>query len=383
MKPRAIMMPDWLWESIQEQAEDTGIDAGEYIRATLKDRVDADSKADVVKRVDELEERIKLLEQEENNESDSVIQGEQSTTEDVSTNGERSKTQNVDAQADTAETVGNGNQQDPLTVDEFSEEYADYVIEAVNSVFPSRGSNSEQLISRRTTVAAALQAAINSEAALGRRELVDRFYDDDRYTSKNSFWVQDLRPVLQEVGHYDRSEGGYVFPDLSHDSEPVSHPHREQNEKPEPVAEGEQNTAEQDATTAEEASETQSDILDQIMMDFAEKATSLEPDNQTASEQDLPPVDDEMREQLEQAVPSSDWVARQRVNEILKMYNLLRQRGEANKNELLAVADADAAQYATIESMWSNLVEDRATLQALPGVEAPPDGGTTWKYKNK
>jgi hypothetical protein len=115
----------------------------------------------------------------------------------------------------------------------------------------------------------------------------------------------------------------------------------------------------------------------------AEYIQSLESDNQTTSETDLPPIDTETREQLEQAVPSEGWVAESRADEILKMYDVLRQRGEADKNVLLAVADPNAAEYGSTESMWSNMVEDRDTLRALPGVEAPPDGKETWEYSDK
>ena len=100
--------------------------------------------------------------------------------------------------------------------DRISEKYDTHIVEAVNANFePPEGTISPQLQARRQNAAAALQTAINTNEALGRRELEYQFYDEELYTSRGSFWKQNLRPVLQEVGQYDRGEGGYVFPNLN------------------------------------------------------------------------------------------------------------------------------------------------------------------------
>lgn len=70
----------------------------------------------------------------------------------------------------------------------------------------------------------------------------------------------------------------------------------------------------------------------------------------------------------------------QRVTEIAKMYAYLREHGEAEKDELLDTVDIAATGYASRESVWSNMVKGRDTLRALPGVETPPTGKTTWRY---
>lgn len=97
-----------------------------------------------------------------------------------------------------------------------SDTFDESVVEAVNSNFESQEPPmSSQLRKRRKRAAMALKTAIDAPEPLGQEELVDQFYDDALYTSRGSFWRQDIRPVLQEVGQYDRGESGYVFPELN------------------------------------------------------------------------------------------------------------------------------------------------------------------------
>jgi propanediol dehydratase small subunit len=91
----------------------------------------------------------------------------------------------------------------------------------------------------------------------------------------------------------------------------------------------------------------------------------------------------QLRDELAEAVPSSGELAERRADEILKMYDLLRERGEAEKSDLLGVVDVEATEYASAASVWSNMVKGRETLRALPGVETPPEGKTTWKYTDE
>ncbi len=67
-------------------------------------------------------------------------------------------------------------------------------------------------------------------------------------------------------------------------------------------------------------------------------------------------------------------------NTIIKMAQLLRDRGEAEKDDFLEVVDADRVDYASEESFWANCVKGRDSLKAVPGVQKPPRGRTEWKW---
>jgi hypothetical protein len=69
-----------------------------------------------------------------------------------------------------------------------------------------------------------------------------------------------------------------------------------------------------------------------------------------------------------------------RVDAIMSMYSVLRERGQAEKDELLDAVDVDATGYASRASVWSNMVKGKDTLSALPGVEPPPTGRSEWRY---
>ena len=86
------------------------------------------------------------------------------------------------------------------------------------------------------------------------------------------------------------------------------------------------------------------------------------------------------REQLRDALAGSDELVERRVDADLAMYDVLRDRGSAEKDELLDAVDVDATGYASRASVWANAVKGRDTLRALPGVETPPKGRTEWRY---
>lgn len=92
------------------------------------------------------------------------------------------------------------------------------------------------------------------------------------------------------------------------------------------------------------------------------------------------PEPDPHREQLRDELAGSGDLLDRRVDAILSMYDVLREQGSAEKDELLDAVDVDATGYASRESVWSNMVKGKDTLSALPGVETPPSGRTTWKY---
>jgi hypothetical protein len=88
----------------------------------------------------------------------------------------------------------------------------------------------------------------------------------------------------------------------------------------------------------------------------------------------------EVREQLRDELAGSGDLLERRVDAVVAMYNLLRDRGEAEKDELLDTVDVDATGYQDETSVWSNMVKGKKTLSALPGVETPPTGRTKWRY---
>jgi len=114
-----------------------------------------------------------------------------------------------------------------------------------------------------------------------------------------------------------------------------------------------------------------------------ERSTASQPSDTERSDDTvntMPAVD---REQLREALAGSGDVLEARVDAILAMYDRLRQEGEATKAELLDVVNAEAVDYAGPDSVWSNMVKGKETLQALPGVEPPPTGRSTWRYSSE
>lgn len=98
--------------------------------------------------------------------------------------------------------------------------------------------------------------------------------------------------------------------------------------------------------------------------------------------QELQPLTADARERLREELAGSGDLLDRRVEAIEKMYDVLRERGEAEKDELLDAVDVGATGYASRDSVWSNMVKGKDTLSALPGVESPPTGRSEWRYNN-
>jgi len=92
------------------------------------------------------------------------------------------------------------------------------------------------------------------------------------------------------------------------------------------------------------------------------------------------PVSSDARDTLREELAGSGECLERRVDAIVTMYDVLRERGEAEKSELLDAVDVDATDYASRDSVWANMVKGKDTLRALPGVETPSTGRTTWRY---
>lgn len=90
-------------------------------------------------------------------------------------------------------------------------------------------------------------------------------------------------------------------------------------------------------------------------------------------------VDDETEERIRDSLAGSGDLLDARLNEVLKMYMELQRRGEATKEELLSVVDVEATDYQDEKSVWSNMVKGKDTLKAIPDVEEPSAGKSTWK----
>jgi len=95
---------------------------------------------------------------------------------------------------------------------------------------------------------------------------------------------------------------------------------------------------------------------------------------------DREPEPDPHREQLRDALAGSGDLVERRADAVLAMYEVLREQGSAEKDELLDAVDVGATEYASRDSVWSNMIKGKATLSALPGVETPPTGRTKWRY---
>jgi hypothetical protein len=82
-------------------------------------------------------------------------------------------------------------------------------------------------------------------------------------------------------------------------------------------------------------------------------------------------------------VPGSGRTEEARRDAIEAMAELLRERGTAEKSDLLAVVDADAVGYTSEASFWSNCIKGKNTLKALDSVQTPPEGGRVWRWVGK
>lgn len=94
----------------------------------------------------------------------------------------------------------------------------------------------------------------------------------------------------------------------------------------------------------------------------------------------VPDSGEELRDQIREGLSGSGDLLERRVDEVLKMYDALRELGEAEKDDLLAAVDIEATDYQDGTSVWSNMVKGKGTLSALPGVESPSTGKSEWRY---
>lgn len=96
--------------------------------------------------------------------------------------------------------------------------------------------------------------------------------------------------------------------------------------------------------------------------------------------QTQPLAQQQHRDDLRDGLAGSGDLLERRVDAIIAMYDVLREQGEAEKEELLDAVDVDATGYASRASVWSNMVKGKETLSELPGVESPPIGRSEWRY---
>lgn len=77
-------------------------------------------------------------------------------------------------------------------------------------------------------------------------------------------------------------------------------------------------------------------------------------------------------------VPGEDVTRAQRRAAIQSLYEALRTRGEATREELLTVVDPETVRYESPDAFWTDIGRDR--LASLPGVEEhTPDEGV-WQF---
>ena len=100
-------------------------------------------------------------------------------------------------------------------------------------------------------------------------------------------------------------------------------------------------------------------------------------------------ITEQQSEKIAENLTGSGDLLEARVDAIEKMYLELQRLGEATSGELLDVIDPKAVRFtggektSPEESSWSNLVKGKETLSSLPGVEKPPTGNSTWRYKGE
>ena len=123
------------------------------------------------------------------------------------------------------------------------------------------------------------------------------------------------------------------------------------------------------------------DTEDRVVEHTEEEAVVTEPTQRESVTQDVQQtVDRSHRDNLRDELAGSGDLLESRVSAILSMYEVLRERGKAEKDDLLDAVDIDATGYKSRESVWSNMVKGKDTLRALPGVQTPPTGKTEWRY---
>jgi len=141
---------------------------------------------------------------------------------------------------------------------------------------------------------------------------------------------------------------------------------RVQSAEEDDIAESDSSENATEAITRDERSDTEA--AEEIYEDLKDQADTTEL------------VNEETRSQLREELAGSGDLLDARVEEILKMYDHLRKHGSAEKEDLLDVVDVDAAEYASRDSVWANMVKGKDTLRSLPGVEKPASGRSEWNY---
>ena len=130
--------------------------------------------------------------------------------------------------------------------------------------------------------------------------------------------------------------------------------------------------------------ESYDDVLRRMLglddSDTAETGREGGPQAHIETSTGTPDVD---RDALRDALAGSGDVLEARVDAIVSMYEYLREHGSAEKRELLDAIDVTATGYDSAESVWSNMVKGRDSLRALPGVEPPSSGMSTWRYTDE
>lgn len=72
-----------------------------------------------------------------------------------------------------------------------------------------------------------------------------------------------------------------------------------------------------------------------------------------------------------------------RINAVREIYDYLKEHGRGQKSDFEAVVDVEATGYTgkdPYNSFWTNCINASGVLVDLPGVEAPGEGGHTYRY---
>lgn len=106
----------------------------------------------------------------------------------------------------------------------------------------------------------------------------------------------------------------------------------------------------------------------------AEESPSTETADTTIGQDDITQLYDELSGEGD--------ILASRADAVVDMWELLKREGSAEKDDFLEVVDPDDVDYKHGDSVWSNMVKGMDTLRALPGVETPPTGRTTWRFRH-
>jgi hypothetical protein len=83
-------------------------------------------------------------------------------------------------------------------------------------------------------------------------------------------------------------------------------------------------------------------------------------------------------------LPGSGTSLERRRQVLIDLYEVLQEEGEMKTGDLQEHADLSGTGYGSMDSFWINVVikPDQNPLEALPGVEAPGQGGSIWRYQD-